>query len=168
DASNGREIGRIRLGPHTTDMVLSDRKIDEDDAPSWKYRLFVAAGNTNNVFVVGVSDSKSMKLAESINVAMTPRHPLGMTPSAVALSPDQTRLFVTCSDANVVAVADISEARSRVLGFVPTGWYPTASRQLADGRLVVLNGRGFQSYQNAAMPGPLADREFPRRDFVAT
>ena len=168
DASNGREIGRIRLGPHTTDMVLSDRKIEEDEAASWKYRLFVAAGNTNNVFVVGISDSKSMKLAESINVAMTPRHPLGMTPSAVALSPDQTRLFVTCSDANLVAVADISEGRSRVLGFVPSGWYPTASRVLADGRLLVLNGRGAQSYPNAPMRGPLDDRVFPRREFVGT
>ncbi len=169
DAGNGREIGRIRLGPHTTDMTLSDRKTegDDDDAPPWKYRLFVAAANTNQVFVVGVNDSKTMKLVESINVAMTPQQPLGMTPSAVALSPDQTRLLVACSDANVVAVADISGARSRVRGFVPTGWYPTASRVLPDGRLLVLNGRGLQSYQNPKMLGPLDERANPRREFVA-
>ena len=34
-------------------------------------------------------------------------------------------------------------ARSQVLGFVPTGWYPTAAKALADGRLVVLNGKGI-------------------------
>ena len=32
-----------------------------------------------------------------------------MTPSALALSPDRKRLFVVCSDANAVAVADVSE-----------------------------------------------------------
>ena len=32
-------------------------------------------------------------MLETINVAMTPRHPLGMTPSALALSPDQKQLL---------------------------------------------------------------------------
>ena len=62
---------------------------------------------------------------------MTPRQPLGMTPSALALSPDGKRLYVVCSDANAVAVVDVSEDRSDVLGFIPTGWYPTAARSLA-------------------------------------
>ena len=87
-----------------------------------------------------------MKLQETLNVAMTPRQPAGMTPSGLALSPDQQRLFVACSDANVVAVADISEARSRLEGFIPAGWYPTAARVLPDGRVLILNGRGVASY----------------------
>jgi YVTN family beta-propeller protein len=153
DAMSGSETGRIRLGQHTTDMVLSDKKPQGDESDA-RFRLFVAAANTNNVFVVGVSDSTEMKLAESINVAMTPRHPLGMTPSAVALSPDQTRLYVACSDANAVAVADISEAHSRVTGFIPAGWYPTATRVLADGRILIMNGRGLQSYANPEYAGP--------------
>ncbi len=153
DAKTGGEGGRIRLGAHTTDMVLSNRKFEGEDN-DLRYRLFVTAANTNNVFVVGIDDTKQMKQIESINVAMTARHPLGMTPSAVALSPDQTTLFVACSDANVVAVADISEARSRLRGFIPTGWYPTAARALADGRLLVLNGRGLQSYPNPEYAGP--------------
>ncbi len=151
--SNGEELGRIRLGPHTTDMVLSDRKIpDQDDPP--RYRLFVSAANTNSVFVVGLNESKTMKMIETINIALTPRHPLGMTPSAVALSPDQTNLLVTCSDANTVAVADISEERSRVTGFLPVGWYPTAARVLPDGHVLVLNGRGLGSYPNTGYDGP--------------
>ena len=67
-----------------------------------------------------------------------------MTPSAVALNHDQTKLLVTCSDANAVAVVDISEQRSRPAGFIPTGWYPTAVRALSSGGLVVLNGKGAQ------------------------
>ncbi len=48
-------------------MVLSDRKNTEDkdkDKDKDSYRLFVAAANTNNVFVVGVNDTKQMKLVE--------------------------------------------------------------------------------------------------------
>src|SRR5579885_2577976 len=154
NTSTGTESGHIRLGAHTTDMVLSDKKPEGGQDGDERYRLFVAAANTNNVFVVAVSDSKQMKLTESINVAMTPRHPLGMTPSAVSLNPDKTRLFVACSDANAVAVADVSEARSRVLGFIPTGWYPMATRVLADNRVLILNGRGLQSYANPEYGGP--------------
>jgi YVTN family beta-propeller protein len=171
--TNGAEIGRVRLGPHTTDMVLSNRKpeVDKDagDTVDWTYRLFVAASNTNNVFVVSVNDSNTLKLIESVNVALTTRHPLGMTPSGLALNPDQTRLFVACSDANVVAATDISEARSRVAGFIPTGWYPTSARVLADGRLLVLNGRGGGSspsrYRGPDVPK--GSENNPRSEYIA-
>ena len=155
NATTGERVARIGLGPHATDMVLSARRPDQgegdddDDkafappAPDWSYRIFVAAANTNNVYVVGATANGSLKLLETINVALTPRQPAGMTPSAVALSADQKKLFVTCSDANAVAVADVSTSRSHVEGFVPTGWYPTAARSLPDGGLVVLNGRGL-------------------------
>ena len=153
DAKTGTESGTVLLGAHTTDMVLSDKKPANGDKET-KYRLFVAAANTNRVFVVGIDETRQMKQIESINVAMTARSPLGMTPSAVALNADQTRLYVACSDANVLAVADISDARSRMMGFIPTGWYPTAARALADGRILVLNGRGLESYPNPEYGGP--------------
>ncbi len=159
-ANNGAIIQTLRLGAHTTDLVWRDRATraeegDESGAqPNFKARIFVAAANTNNVYSVGVSDSGDLRLLESINVSTTPNHPLGMTPSALALSADQSRLYVVCSDANATAVVDVTEARSHVLGFVPTGWYPTAARSLADGRLVVLNGKGSRSYPNPKGPNP--------------
>ncbi|HUS07015.1 MAG TPA: beta-propeller fold lactonase family protein, partial [Bryobacteraceae bacterium] len=141
-ADNGDRLAVLRVAQHPTDMVWRARKEDEKDEDQAPYsgRIFVAAANTNNVYVVGVSEAKDIRLIETINIAMTPRHPLGMTPTALAMNGDQSRLYVVCSDANAVAVADISESRSRVMGFVPTGWYPTAARGLSDGRLVVLNG----------------------------
>jgi len=170
ETRTGLEAARIRLGPHTTDMVLSDRKIsgdDGDEQSAWRYRLFVTAANTNQVYVVSVSDANVLKLQETLNVAMTPRQPAGMTPSAVALSPDQQRLLIACSDANVVAVADISEARSQLEGFIPAGWYPTAARVLADGRVLILNGRGLASYPSR-YPGPrTADTPANRQEYVA-
>ncbi|MEO8025543.1 MAG: bifunctional YncE family protein/alkaline phosphatase family protein [Bryobacteraceae bacterium] len=166
DANAGTEISKIRLGPHTTDMVFRAKTTtDEAAADQPGLRLFVTASNTNTVFVVGLNDAKDMRLLESINVTLTPRHPLGMTPSALALSPDRNRLFIVCSDANAVAVAAIDGERSRVSGFIPVGWYPTAARTLPDGRLIVLNGKGGGSYANPNGPSP-ARLQTPSHDGV--
>jgi YVTN family beta-propeller protein len=155
EAGNGNRLALLRIGAHPTDMVWRDGKNEPAEGErGWAARIFVAAANTNNVYAVAVSASKELNVVESINIAMTPRQPLGMTPSALALSPDGDHLITVCSDANAVAVADISFDRTRVLGFIPTGWYPTAARVLPSGVLVVLNGRGLRSYSNPGGPQP--------------
>ncbi len=139
---NGAEIGRIRLGSHPTDMALSSY-VPESDGPAGqtaKYRLFVAAANTNEVFSVGIGDN-TMNLLESIHVAAAPLSPLGMTPSALALSADQKHLYVACSDADTVASLDVSDVRGVVEGFLPAGAYPAAVRISGD-RVWVANARG--------------------------
>ncbi len=152
DAAGGALMGPpTRVGAHASDMVWRNGAAEtaEGEPPAYTARIFVAAASTNNVVAVGVSSGKELSVAESINVAMTPRQPLGMTPSALGLSADGKRLFVACSDANAAAVIDVSEGRSRVEGFIPTGWYPTAVRALPNGTLVLLNGKGLRSYPNA-------------------
>lgn len=136
---SGNEMARARVGAHPTDLVLSNRKIPGEQN-TWQYRLFVTAANTNDVFVVGVSEGKELNVLETLNAGFSAVAPAGMTPSSLTLSSDQTRLYIGCSDVNAVAVADISETRSRVAGFIPTGAYPTAVRVLNGGRLAVLNG----------------------------
>jgi DNA-binding beta-propeller fold protein YncE len=160
ETEKGGLLGRIRLGAHPTDMAwLPGVPAAEGEKPDWAARLFVAAANTNNVYVVGVTEAKDMRLVETINLSMTPWQPAGMTPSALALSPDGKRLFVACSNANALAVADVSGVRSEPLGFVPTGWYPTAVRVLPGNRIVVLNGRGLRSYPNSPHPLKAAEGE---------
>src|SRR5262249_43255746 len=141
---------------HPTDMLWRDGGPGEvaPGEPTWAARIFVAASNTNNVYTIGVTPAKDLSIVERINVSMSPRQPLGMTPSALALSPDKSRLFVACSDANMAAVVDVSGERSLMEGFIPTGWYPTAVRVLASGTLVVLNGKGVRSYPNPNGPNP--------------
>ncbi len=158
--ADGEKLGTIRLAPHTTDMVISAKpaKAEEGESekkPDWKHRIFITAGNTNHVYVVGISEAKDMRLLETINLAMSPRQPVGMTPSALAFSPDEETLHVVCSDANAVAVVDVEGAKSQVKGFVPSGWYPTAARVLPDKRLVIFNGRGLRSYPNPNGPKPI-------------
>jgi YVTN family beta-propeller protein len=156
EAESGRQIAMLRVAPHTTDMVWRDGAVkgEDDKELPYKARIFVAAANTNRVYSIGIDASKDMRLVETINVSLTPRQPLGMTPSALALSPDKNTLFVVCSDANAVAMADISEAATTVLGFVPSAWYPIAARVLPDERLLIFNGRGPRSFPNPEGPNP--------------
>ena len=169
ETKNGSDLQVLRLGAHPTDIVWSDHAVraDEGQSANWKARIFVSAANTNNVYTVAVAPSGDLRVAETINVATTPNHPLGMTPSALALSANQTRLYVVCSDANAAAVVDVSEASSAVLGFIPTGWYPTAAKALADGRLIVLNGKGSRSYPNPKGPNPSIRQRSPDIQYVA-
>ena len=159
--ADGSRTALVRIGAHPTDVVWR-KGGPAEPAPgeaTFVARLFVAAANTNNVYAVGVSEGNELNVIESINVSFTPRQPLGMTPSALALSPDGNRLYVACSDANAAAVVNVSDTRSRVEGFLPTGWYPTAVRVLASGPVVVINGKGLRSYPNPKGPSPFRRAE---------
>jgi YVTN family beta-propeller protein len=144
ETETGNVAARFLLAPHPTDMVWvpgrAKPELEEETNP-YVARIFVTASNTNGLRVLGVTEGNQVQLSESVNLAMTPLQPAGMTPSALALDAARGRLFVACSDENAAAVVDVSAAHGRVLGYVPTGRYPTALRVLADGRLVVLNGK---------------------------
>jgi YVTN family beta-propeller protein len=154
DAATGAQIASIRVGAHTTDMIWRAGAVE--DQPNLNARLFVSASNTNNVYVLGATESGELSRLETINLALTPRQPLGTTPSGLGLSADGNKLLVACSDANTAAIVDISGPRSSVLGFIPAGWYPTQAFGLPDGRIGILSGKGLGSFPNAKGPNPLA------------
>jgi YVTN family beta-propeller protein len=62
----------------------------------------------------------------------------------MALSPDGEMLYVANADNNSVAVIEVEErGKSKLLGFIPTGWYPTFVTTSADGeRVIVASGKG--------------------------
>ncbi len=152
DANTGEALATVRVAPHTTDMVWREGSVEGH--PEIAARLFVSASNTNNVYALGATESGDLARLETINLSLTPRQPVGSTPSGLGLSADGSKLFVACADANAAAVVDISGERSRVLGFIPTGWYPTDAFGLPDGRMAVLNGKGLRSYPNPQGPNP--------------
>jgi DNA-binding beta-propeller fold protein YncE len=141
--TSGKEVARIPVGEHPTEMVWLTRN-----------RLAVACANSNFVFILGKDRQGKWQLQEKLNLALTPRQPVGMTPSSLSLSPNRQTLYIACSDANAIAVADVSGKESKVAGYIPTGWYPTTVRALRDGRLLVLNGKGSGSHPNPDGPSP--------------
>ena len=157
DAVSGELLVKTTTEAEPMDLAYSAIKpapAEDNGQIAYSARLFVASGATNLVSVFEVGADGTLKPLEQINIALTALHPAGSTPAALALSPDEKTLYVVCSDLNAVAVVDISKAKSEVRGFIPTGWYPMAARVLADGRLLILNGRGLRSLPNPKGPNP--------------
>jgi YVTN family beta-propeller protein len=74
---------------------------------------------------------------ETIRTSFEPKALVGSTPVSLAITNDARRLYVANADNNDIAVIDISNARaSEVLGFIPTGWYPTAVAVSPDGKKI--------------------------------
>jgi DNA-binding beta-propeller fold protein YncE len=165
DAATGKQLSMLRTGQHPTDMLWLNKPAPSGEGNQTAYgaRLFVAAANTNNVYSFGITATGEMRPIETVNVSMTPLQPLGMTPSALAVDSTGKRLYTVCSDGNTIAVTDIGASPSRVVGFVPTGWYPTAVSTLADGSLAILNGKGHGSRANPKGPNPTARPEAAHR-----
>lgn len=147
DAASMRVVERISTDDHPNAMVF---------APDHS-RLFVANANSNTISVI---DLQTWKVRERISVALYPNSPAGSTTNALAVSPDGTRLFAANADNNDVAVINVADPReSRVLGFIPTGWYPTALALSGDGKILyVANGKGSRSFANRKGPQPHRDR----------
>jgi len=85
--------------------------------------LFVANANPNTV---SIYDTQSGEVIETnLGRRCIPSRLPGSTHDRLALSPDQSRLFVANADNKNVAVFDVSRRGRPVRsGFIPWGWYP--------------------------------------------
>jgi len=135
DTATLRVTRTIATGRHPNDLLIADE------------RLFVTCGNDD---IVDIIDRYTAAREERVLVRPWPDAPPGSTPHAMALTPDGTRLYVALSDNNAVAALDVSKrGRTEVLGFIPTGAYPSAVGVLADGkRILIGSGKGFGTGRN--------------------
>ncbi len=108
--------------------------------------VFVSNGNNDNISVISTEKDT---IIQTIYLKPDKRikHFRGVIPFGLALSPDNRRLYVAESGINAVAVISIPEFK--VLGHIPTGWFPSKIQITADGRkLVIANAKGFGSGPN--------------------
>jgi YVTN family beta-propeller protein len=134
-------VTRIQLEGHPTAMLLN----------AAASRLYVVNSGADSVSVI---DTRSDKVVERINTKLAEQGLVGNSPEALALSDDQATLYVANSKSNSIAVVELSETargtrpnpenneeHSKVKGFIPTGYYPSALAVV--GRtLFVGNGKG--------------------------
>ena len=72
----------------------------------------------------------------------------GMQPVGLALSPDAQYLYVAEAGVNAIGVVRLNGRSGRVIGHIPTGWWPSSVQVSGDGRtLFVANasGRGVRA-----------------------
>jgi YVTN family beta-propeller protein len=100
-----------------------------------QHRLYVANGDLDEIEVINTSRD----VVESRISLARPGYPYkGSSPNSLALSPDGRRLYATLGGENAVAIIDVT--CDRLLGRIPTGWYPSSVTVSADGkRLFVVN-----------------------------
>src|SRR5438132_1457944 len=125
---------RIQVSRHPSAMLRSGS------------RLFVTSATSNRIDVIRGGKVVNM-LTDS-----APQGPHeGSTPNALEVSSDGKRLFVAEADNNAVAIFDL--ATRKLLGRVPTDWYPTALLRVGKTIFVAsAKGSGSAPNPNRAQP----------------
>ena len=112
-------------------------------------KLFVAADNSDSVTVIDTARGVVLEEVSTTAPDWLLKNVKGYTgsaPNSLALSHDETHLYVTNGGSNSVAVIELG-ARSKLLGLVPTGWSPNSvSVSSDDKRLFIVDGK--------TIPGP--------------
>lgn len=132
-------IGRIEVGRHPSALAVREP------------RLYVTLAGSDRVAVV---DTRSRKVARYLHDAAPGAPDEGSTPNAVAFSSDGKRLFAAEADNNAVATFDA--VTGRLLGRIPTDWYPTAIAA-TNKQLLIVSGKGHGTHANPDGPVPLTN-----------
>ena len=132
-------VGRIEVGRHPSALAVTGS------------RVYVALAGSDRIAII---DTASRKVTGYLHDAAPGAPPEGSTPNALGISGDRKRLFIAEGDNNAVAVFDL--ATSKLLGRIPTDWYPTAVAEVAK-ELVILSGKGHGTHANPDGPVPLTN-----------
>jgi YVTN family beta-propeller protein len=127
-----KQMKIIETGLHPGEMILSpDRKT-----------LFVACANSD---IVSVIDTESDQVTDNISVHESDDMPFGSGPNGLAISPDGKYLYVANGTENAICVIGTGKP-SKILGYIPTGWYPGSILLDKAGRnIYVANVKGIGS-----------------------
>ena len=151
-----RVTARIAVEGNPTDMLLNRAQT----------RLFVSADNSDRVSVIDTASGRVLETIRATAPAGVLRGPAqlpGAAPNSLALSPDERTLYVTNGGMNAIAVISLASGQPhRVLGLIPTGWYPQSISVSRDGKTIYdVNSKSdpgpnplFEGVKNS--PRPLA------------
>lgn len=108
--------------------------------------VFVSNGTNDNISVISIEKDTVIN-----TIYLKPEARMktfrGVIPFGLALSPDQKRLYVAESGINALAVINIADFK--VLGHIPTGWFPSKVEVSKDGeKLIITNAKGYGSGPN--------------------
>lgn len=159
DLTRSFAVSYINVGRHPTLMALNGSQS----------RLYVTNSDGDSVSVIDTSTNAVIK---TINVQLMDRAAIGASPEGLALSEDEKTLYVANSHVNAVAVIKLADrpstaAGSKLLGFIPTGTYPSAVAVVGK-RLFIANGKGtgmenssLHVTESGLYPN-MPNREFPK------
>src|SRR4029450_5082025 len=125
-------------------------------------RLYVAAGNSDSVNIVDTNGDSVVG-----HIAITPfrERKIGLTPTALALSPDRRTLYVALGGVNAVAMYDVgaSPAWPALMGLIPTAWFPSSIDASADGQYLAIGSLFGPGAGEGSLAGQRARYVFAER-----
>lgn len=137
DLVTGKVTAVVDTGLHPSGMAWDEQH----------HRLYVANSNSDSISIV---DTAANRVVDTFAIEPFMRKAAGVSPESVALSPDNTTLYVACAGINAVAVINLAEAHPRLSGLIPTGWYPDDVAVSPDGKFIAVStllgvGSGWNS-----------------------
>jgi DNA-binding beta-propeller fold protein YncE len=111
DLTGANPAAEILTGRHACALALS---------PNGK---FVAVANAGDDTIT-VIDTRTDKIAETLCARQSPADLFGAQPNALAFDKRGKTLFVCNGTQNAVAVFKFKPGSSKLLGFIPVGWFP--------------------------------------------
>jgi YVTN family beta-propeller protein len=138
DLNSGKTEREILTGLHASALCLS---------PNGRY-LCVANAGSDSISVISTAHDE---IAETISARWQPQDLFGASPNALTFDKSGGTLYVCNGSQNAVAVISFRPGKSKMLGLIPTGWYP--------GAIVYDAPRGMLSVANikGTLPGPTYD-----------
>lgn len=122
--------------------------------------LYLVLDNSDQVAVIDTATDQVVNTISSAgpDFVFAPGRPIsGSTSNSIALSPDESHLYVTNGGTNSVAVIQLrpDHVHGAAIGLIPTGWYPNSVSVSQDGStLYVVNGKSNAGPNpNACSPG---------------
>jgi YVTN family beta-propeller protein len=129
------------IGPHACALALS---------PNGKYLVAASAGSD----LLSIIDTRSDEVIETISARQTPGDPFGAQPVALAFAASGKILYCANASQNAIAVFQFAPAETKLLGLIPTGWFPGGIVFDARGKkLYVANMKGIASKTEKAKGG---------------
>ncbi len=131
DPGNIRLVSKIPNLTHPSALLLNKAQT----------LLYIANAGSDTISVVNVANDQFQVIATVLLRPSDVTNLPGVSPSGLALSPDEKTLYASLGDFNAVGVIDTGT--NQLSGYIPVGWYPTALAATPDGKaLQVVNGWG--------------------------
>ncbi|HEC41401.1 MAG TPA: hypothetical protein ENI20_01055 [Bacteroides sp.] len=149
ESTNPKVVAKIKTG-HLVGSLVENIPAVGGSSPNsivaTDNYVFVSNGTNDNISVISVEQDTVVN-----TIYLKPddriRQFRGVIPFGLALSPDQQRLYVAESGINAVAVINVSDFK--VMGHIPTGWFPSKVEVSTDGKkLIIANAKGYGSGPN--------------------
>ncbi|ESS72086.1 hypothetical protein MGMO_72c00070 [Methyloglobulus morosus KoM1] len=115
--------------------------------------VYVANGNNDSISVLHPLTYKELGRIKLSLLNGEYRKIKGVQPVALAISPDQKTLYVAEAGVNAVGVVRLEGKSGKLVGHIPTGWWPSSVAVSADGKtLYVANASGRGATPNLVDP----------------